>query len=424
MPLTNETQVANQALDLIGEPYLDDLDTDTTVAGMACRLHFSQALETVLEGHVWSFATRCVELARKSSVAAFLETGSAGDNNGLLFTAVAAGPAGNGISVEFVAANRGGEVVVSVTGNKIEVEIPQSRGLVVTGTLDPDATATYLRAPDDEDGVSRWTPSGEWFDELNPPLGQRAVHYKGGKWLIQRFYDFYDAQKTSAALSPAGLTAWTLASGTGQPTVTGIPSTAAEVLAALQAHAGARALVTVVAIEGSDGTGTIGAMAETSLAEGAEGLFAPSYGSAFFLPDDCLRLIKIDGADIDAPRNRFEIQGRYLLLPESGAPAPVIHYITESPPVPEWPTTFVDAVVLLLAAKIAPKITQNPQVGNDLLAKHEQALGKARSKDTRETRSKENHGPRALSARSGLVNARWGGARPGPVLADPPPGTQ
>lgn len=133
-----------------------------------------------------------------------------------------------------------------------------------------------------------------------------------------------------------------------------------------------------------------------------------SMQSVFWLPEDCLRLLKIDTDDFDVPRNRFEIQGRYLLLVEAGEAPPVAHYITQAPPVADWPTTFVDAVAYLLAARMSHKLTQNPNVMQALMQRHEIALGKARSKDTRETRSKENHGPRALAARSGLVNARYG----------------
>lgn len=134
---------------------------------------------------------------------------------------------------------------------------------------------------------------------------------------------------------------------------------------------------------------------------------APSYGSVFDLPGDSLRLIKVNGLDLDAPRQDFEIKGRFLMLVETDADAPVVDYITANAPVPDWPTTFTDAVAFLLAARLAPLLTQSQPLAAQFLQAHEIALGKARSKDARETRSNENHGPRALAARSGLVNARF-----------------
>jgi hypothetical protein len=148
----------------------------------------------------------------------------------------------------------------------------------------------------------------------------------------------------------------------------------------------------------------------------------PAYVAAWYLPADCLRLTRLNGLDADAPESRFEIQARQLLLEYSEDTAPIISYITDDPPVTEWPTTFTDSLVFLLASRIAPKLTQDRQLANDLLAKHEQALGKARSKDSRETRSKENHGPRQLAARSGLVGARYGGGlRTAPAAAPTAP---
>ena len=62
MPLADLTAISNLALDYLGEPYLTTYTSDTTVAAQTCRLHLPQCIETVLEGHVWSFATRCSQL--------------------------------------------------------------------------------------------------------------------------------------------------------------------------------------------------------------------------------------------------------------------------------------------------------------------------------------------------------------------------
>lgn len=234
MPIADFTTIANLALDHIGEPYLADMDLDSGTAAESVRLHFPQCVETVLEGHVWSFATRSVYLTPASS---FFDSSS-------------------------------DQGFYSDTGDY------------------------FLPDTDDESPVS----SG--------------------------------------------------------------------------------------------------------------------FKSCFWLPADCLRLVKIQGEDIDIPRNRFEIQGRYLMLEESDAVAPLVDYITKDPPVTDWPMTFVDAVAFLLASRLATKLTQDPNLSGSFLQKHEQSLGKARSKDARETRSKENSGPRMLAARSSLVRARYGKINP------------
>jgi hypothetical protein len=90
----------------------------------------------------------------------------------------------------------------------------------------------------------------------------------------------------------------------------------------------------------------------------------------------------------------------------------MIYYIGAEPDVSAWPTLFTDAVAFLLAARLSPLLTQSQAISGEFMQKHELALGKARSKDARETRSKENHGPRILAARSGLVRARYGSTSP------------
>jgi hypothetical protein len=187
----------------------------------------------------------------------------------------------------------------------------------------------------------------------------------------------------------------------------------ATALAAINADGASSLLVLASLGTGSDGSEAMPAIATTFLTGGApSSVYAPAWGSAFNLPADCLRVIKLDCPDIDIPRNSWEIQGRYLLLEEELAEAPVIHYISKDPPVDEWPTTFTDAVAFLLASRMAPKLSQDQGLANDFLQKHEMALGKARSKDARETRSNENFGPRQLAARSGLVRARYGNSHP------------
>lgn len=60
------TEIASLALTHIGEPSLTDLDTDTTVAAITARQHYSLTLRSLLEEHPWSFARKRKRLAPDS----------------------------------------------------------------------------------------------------------------------------------------------------------------------------------------------------------------------------------------------------------------------------------------------------------------------------------------------------------------------
>jgi hypothetical protein len=433
MPLADLTAISNLALDYLGEPYLTAYATDTTVAAQACRLHLPQCIETVLEGHVWSFATRCSQLtaAAVESTTAQINVYPGGENNGILLLAQTPGPSGNEISLTIETAVIGTEVAVDVTGSAIVVTPFQTANFLTTAFAGTNNDLTFSQVDPDVIPTIEFAMGNS---------GSNAVTVTGSAILVylrQNFGAFYLTASQVKALIEASTAAMALVSvsyptgndGTGVvcspadtniafgPTALsggGVQTTAADVIDAITADTAAALLVTAVNAQGHDGTGVVAPVEATFLEGGSSTstVYAPAYGSGFNLPSDCLRVLKIDTADIDIPRNDFEIQGRYLLLAEESAEAPVIHYITSDPPVDEWPTTFTDAVAFLLASRLAPKLAQDQALAADMLQKHEMALGKARSKDTRETRSKENFGPRQLAARSGLVRARYGNILP------------
>ena len=419
MPLADYTAIANLALDHLGEPYLTAYETDTTVAAQAARLHLPQCIETVLEGHVWSFATRCQQLTTApvtvTTASATLEP--AGENNSILFTAVQAGPAGNDITVTIQEPGNFADIQIVVTGTNIAVTPP--RLVSVSGTLNPDA-AVVLKYGGVVGGMDFWTSDGNLnVTILNVyPYQMIVPSEEDGFWTLTYYEDQFTPYNWTSTDVPdlvQDSTGWAASPpATGIPSFAEITATAQEIIDAVNADESASLLVTAANGSGSDGTGQIAAVTATNLSGGSStsSVYAPAYGAAFNLPSDCLRVIKLDGTDIDVPQNRWEIQGRHLLLEDADAEAPVIHYITNNPPVDEWPTTFTDAVVFLLASRLAPKLAQDPSLAGEMLQKHEMALGKARSKDARETRSKENHGPRQLAVRSGLVRARYGNSLP------------
>lgn len=339
MPLADKLAIVNLALDHLGEPYITNYASDTTVAGVAARLHFDQVVETVLEGHHWSFATRTT-------------------------TPVAAIPAPLP-SLPIVLA---GTVPDSVKGAMIPGTAGADPGLYgISKILSDDGSVLNVDAL-----ASPVIAGATWT---------RVAYYVGS---TDAYFVFYISEGTLHGY------------------------------ASFDAYPGDSTIFDVTTWV------PIGSETGVPVFLNSE-VYAPDFGSAFTLPANCLRLLRVNGFDPYAGSGDFDIQGRFLLFRGTGREAPDIRYIIKDPPIPEWPTTFTEAVSYLLASKMALKLTQDQGVKDSLFAQHEGALGKARSKDSRETRSAENHGPRHLAARSSLVAARFGrfGASVR-IWADPP----
>lgn len=129
------------------------------------------------------------------------------------------------------------------------------------------------------------------------------------------------------------------------------------------------------------------------------------FDTAWALPGDMVRLIRIQGTDRDVPVSRFEIQGRYLHT--RSLTTCVLVYVSNAVPVNEWDDLFVDALRYKLASEIAPDLAQSPQMADAALQKFKAlALRDAQSIDAREVASGENRTPRQQAAGSGLVQAR------------------
>lgn len=435
------TDVANLALSALGEPLLTDYASDTGTTAQACRLHLPIARDTVLEGHVWSFATACSRLTASSVVqtTASATIDPAGADNAITFTAASSGPAGNEITVAIAARQIGTSPEIAVAGNAITITPHFTPATLTTDHEEPDnfadsADSNIVFTQADPDIIPTIA-----FQGANLEPNEITISVVGNAITITLATNFGAAYTPAAAIieainadpaasalvtaSPAGtatgllymaftFSATALAGGGAQPTAT-------DIVAAINSDPAASALVTASLPDGTLGTGTLSAVAATALAGGSStsSIFAPAYGSAYNLPDDCLRVIKIDGTDIDQPLNRWEIQGRHLLLEDENATAPVIHYITNAADPSTWPITFADAVAFLLAHRLAPLLADDQALASAMLNRHMLALGQARSKDARETRSKENFGPRHLAARSGLVMARFSGSGLPPYTA-------
>jgi len=128
--------------------------------------------------------------------------------------------------------------------------------------------------------------------------------------------------------------------------------------------------------------------------------------SAWQLPADCVRFIRVTGEHADRPVRDFAIEGRTLLLDGAG-PVGIV-YVSNAKPVSEWDSLFVDAMKWLLAAAIAHPLTQSPSIANDCMQKFKQlALPEAQLADAREVLSGENFGTRQMVRQSGLVACRY-----------------
>jgi hypothetical protein len=128
--------------------------------------------------------------------------------------------------------------------------------------------------------------------------------------------------------------------------------------------------------------------------------------SAWQLPPDLVRLIRVTAREPQNPVRNFAIEGRKLLL--NGADQVSIVYVTNSVPVPYWPSLFVDAAIFQLAANICADINKSEDLANSMLQKlNSLALPAAQTADAQQVLSGENFGPRQLASMSGLVAARY-----------------
>lgn len=78
------TQIANLALDQIGEPALTALDTDVGTAATSARLHYETTLALLLEDHNWNFARKQATLYPYAFDGVFTATN--GDTTALAIT--------------------------------------------------------------------------------------------------------------------------------------------------------------------------------------------------------------------------------------------------------------------------------------------------------------------------------------------------
>ena len=104
----------------------------------------------------------------------------------------------------------------------------------------------------------------------------------------------------------------------------------------------------------------------------------PLTGGEATLPPDCLRLLAVD-------LPRFQIFGRKLYA--TGATSTTITYVTsafiDTVSLPDYEPTFCEACILMLAAMVAPRITNNLNLAATLKQEAYARLHSAKLKDAR-----------------------------------------
>ena len=132
---------------------------------------------------------------------------------------------------------------------------------------------------------------------------------------------------------------------------------------------------------------------------------APAFGwtKQFQLPTDFIRLFKLNGVDLDndEPGEYFEIEGKVLLTDADTAD---IQYIAYKDDPNAYDPLMVDAIVVLLASKIAVPMRQDEAMATSLRAEFERVtLPRARKTDGNEKKSRR-YDP---ASESRFVNSRY-----------------
>lgn len=120
-------------------------------------------------------------------------------------------------------------------------------------------------------------------------------------------------------------------------------------------------------------------------------------------PNDCLRVLQVNGFEITEPNRTFSVEGGVVLTDCEGAN---IRYIARIEDANLYPPIFIEALAVKIASKLAQPITGSRDLPEALLQKYERVVvPKARRVDAFEGRQKR----KPLWVTSDLVQSRYGG---------------
>lgn len=125
----------------------------------------------------------------------------------------------------------------------------------------------------------------------------------------------------------------------------------------------------------------------TTLAPLADAPLGSEFDTAYNLPGDCLRLVRIDGAWVfTAIREAgfagggplYQIEGRSLLLSGRGGATEIVYIADVIGNVSLWDATFVEAFACRLAVELVHSITKNMTLKQSLKQDYIEALKEAK----------------------------------------------
>jgi hypothetical protein len=104
---------------------------------------------------------------------------------------------------------------------------------------------------------------------------------------------------------------------------------------------------------------------------------------AYRLPEDCLRLVQLNGVDVGAIPGKYSLEGRHILSNDDTAKVSYVSYDTDSS---IYDSLFTEAFIVFLSARIATIIRQDDSKAQEKLEEFEDILSAARTKDGNERR--------------------------------------
>lgn len=144
------------------------------------------------------------------------------------------------------------------------------------------------------------------------------------------------------------------------------------------------------------------AIVRTTLSE-LTGTPNSEWAKRFQVPENCLRVLQVNGFDVFEPNRPFSVEGRCVLSDDAEVR---IKYLARVEDANLYPPIFIEALAVKLASKLAQPITGSRDLPSRLLEEYERVTGpKARRVDAIEGRPKV----KPAWVTSDLVRERFGG---------------
>lgn len=225
---------------------------------------------------VHSAATPAAPLASRPVAPLVAPVAAALTSGNIRWTAAIAGPEGNDITIAVAAAAAGQYATAfAVTGKALVVTPAGKQGMSITGTLVPSgSTGDLLDSYTDIHGNPAFSAGGVTIEDNTYSGPSIAYDTIGGHWILRPIVNgagslaHFVSNETIAAAPTPDLATWATRIGaTGDPTVTAITASKAQVIAAAAASATASALVTAAA--SGDVTAAVATLTATHLTGGS-----------------------------------------------------------------------------------------------------------------------------------------------------------